>query len=359
MYYNQKVDFHSHYLPPTYYRFLEEYEGDPYGFPTKWTEQGHLALMDKLGIAFSFISVSTPNLSSADKETEIKLAHQINIEGAQLVNKHPDKLGLMAALPLPHTKEAVDEARFAIEELKADGFALSTNYAGIYLGNEKYDKLMDYLDSIAAVVAVHPAKPSAVPQDVNEYLPIPAFEFLVDTTRTFSNMVMHNIFEKYPNIKWIFPHGGAFISTLSDRINGFATMFREWMDKPVPIDFKADMKHVYFDLAGFPVSKQIHDLLIDVSVDNLLYGSDAPYTPNIACVSQTGALEKYADLSEDQKNVIFTANAVKLFPRLADILNVGIKGHTVCYTDKPLSVEERANRNIRCFISKVYSKIFK
>lgn len=27
MFYNQKVDFHSHYLSPTYYEYLDKYEG--------------------------------------------------------------------------------------------------------------------------------------------------------------------------------------------------------------------------------------------------------------------------------------------------------------------------------------------
>ena len=77
---------------------------------------------------------------------------------------------------MPHTDAAIKEAKFALDELGADGFGLSTHYAGVYLGDSGYDPLMELLN---------------------------------DTTRTFTNMVMHNIFGRYPNIKWIFPHAGA------------------------------------------------------------------------------------------------------------------------------------------------------
>lgn len=42
----------------------------------------------------------------------------------------------------------------------------------------------------------------------------------------------------------------------------------------IPLDFKADMRHVYFDVAGFPQQKQPRSPLKDVNVENLLYGLD-------------------------------------------------------------------------------------
>lgn len=358
--YTKKIDFHTHFLTETYCRYLDEYEGEtPDAFPTpQWSEESQLKLMDQLGIAFAFLSISSPNLSKAERDTETALVHKINMEGAAIVRNHPDRFGLFAGLPLPHVEESIQEAKFAMEELGADGFGLSTNYAGVYLGDPRYDPLMEYLDSIGAVVAIHPVKPGRLPKGVNPELPIPAMEFLMDTTRTYTFMVTHNIFERYPRIKWIFPHAGAFISILSDRMYGFAMQFRSLLTYPVPMDFKADMRRVYFDMAGFPINKQLHDLLLDVPADNLLYGSDAPYTPTIACIAQTGGLESTSILSDTEKTDMFTRNAVRLFPKLAPILNVDTVGVTVCYKDNPLSRKERFWRGIRTLIAKVYNCIF-
>lgn len=360
MQYTKKIDFHAHFLTETYCRYLEEYEGEaPDDFPTpKWSVKSQLALMDQLGIAFSFLSVSSPNLSKADKETEAGMVRRINQEGAEIVRAHPERFGLFAGLPLPHVEEALAEAAYAFEELKADGLGLSTNYAGVYLGDPKFDPLMEYLNEVGAVVAVHPVKPGRLPKGVNAELPIPAMEFLVDTTRTFTYMVTNDIFERYPKIKWIFPHAGAFISILSDRMYGFAMQFRNHLAHPVPLDFKTDMRRVYFDMAGFPINKQLHDLLLDVSSANLLYGSDAPYTPNIACIAQTGGLETTRILTAGEKDDMFTKNAVRLFPRLAGVLDVSADGPTVCYQEHALTPKERFWRAVRTFISRVYDRIF-
>lgn len=361
MNYNKKVDFHSHYLSETYYKYLDEYEGKtPDCFPTpKWSAKTHLQLMDKLGIGFAFLSVSSPNLSRASQSIEAEMVHKINLEGTDLVQEHPDRFGLFASLPLPHVEDSIAEAQFALEKLKADGFGLSTNYAGVYLGDPEYDHLMEYLNRVGAVVAIHPVKPSSLPKNVNRDLPIPAMEFFMDTTRTFSNMVLHNIFERFPNIKWIFPHAGAFISILSDRMDAFAMQFRSTLKTPVPCDFKRDMKHVYFDLAGFPLNKQLHDLLLDVPITNLLYGSDMPYTPSLACIAQTGGLESAPGISAEDEQKIFDENAVALIPRLAPIIGVAPPEHkTVCYQDNPLHFSEKVNRAIRTLIAKVYPLLF-
>lgn len=155
-----------------------------------------------------------------------------------------------------------------------------------------------------------------------------------------------------------FSHAGAFISILSDRVYGFAMQFHSRLAPPVPLDFKADMRRVYFDMAGFPINKQLHDLLLDVPVSNLLYGSDSPYTPTIACVAQTGGLEATPILTDIDRAKMFTENAVRLFPRLSELTAVPATGGTVCYRDNPLSGKERFWRTVRIFISRIYDRIF-
>jgi len=357
---NKKVDFHSHFLSETYYEYLNKYEGpEPDSFPTpKWDIESHIAQMDKLGIAFSLISVSSPNLSGADQTTEVEMVHKINLEGKEYVDAYPDRLGLFASLPLPHVKESIEEARFALDELKADGFGLSTHYAGKYLGDPGYDELMEFLSSRKAVIAVHPVKPSAVPAGMNENVPIPAMEFFMDTTRTFLYMVTNNLFERFPDIRWIFPHAGAFLSILSDRMGGFAVVMKQ-KQPDLPLDFKNDMKHVYFDAAGFCLQKQLSGLLKDVSADNLLYGSDAPYTPNLACMALSGGLEKFGGMSDEDKGKMFYGNAVSLIPRLQDILGETGTDGTVCYADKGLTFSDKIGRVGRKAIAHLYGKVFK
>ena len=356
----KKVDFHSHFLSPTYYQYLKEYEAErPDRFETPdWSLESHLKQMDRLGIAFSFISVSSPNLSGAPEEVEVRLVRQINQEGAGYARSEPKRIGLYASLPLPHVEASIREAEYAIRELGAFGFGLSTNYAGTYLGDPKYDALLEYLNGISAVIAVHPAAAPVEPE-VNKTVPIPAMEFLVETTRTFMNMEMHDIFSRYPAIRWIFPHAGSFLPILSDRINGFSVIMRH--DNPgLALNFKEDMRHVYFDCAGFPLQKQLHALLKDVTTENLVYGSDVPYTPMLGCLALSGGLETLAGLSDTDRQRIFYGNALALHPQLAELLELpSTMAHTVNYAENPLSLRNRLQQLPRAVISKLYGKLFK
>lgn len=330
MNYPKKIDFQSHYLPPAYYEFLES-EGldDPDGFPTpEWDIDEQLENMETLGIEFAFMELSSPGLYSKDKEKTLRYARRINEEGAQLVRQHPERLGFLATLPLPYINESIVEAKYAFDTLGADGIGLLTNSGGVYLGDSRYDGLMQELDRRGALVVMHPTAPAVSVPNVCEDLSMPTMEYFFETTRTFSNMVLKDTFDHFPNIKWIIPHAGAFLGVLAERFEAFALMLR-FSDLDRRADIMEDMRHVYFDVAGFSEPKQIEALLKTVDASYLLYGSDTPYTEITACIGQTNALENTDKLTNLQRQMIFTDNALELIPRLKK-LNAFNGGNASC-----------------------------
>lgn len=130
---------------------------------------------------------------------------------------------------------------------------------------------MEKLNEQQAIVTIHPTEATVIPNEVCEGLPIPAMEFFMDTTRTFVNMSQKKIFQRYPDIKWIVPHAGAFLPILSDRIQAFRELSGN------KSSFFDDLKQVYFDVAGFAEPKFLEMLLRVAPAENLLYGS-ATYT---------------------------------------------------------------------------------
>ncbi len=110
--------------------------------------------------------------------------------------------------------------------LHADGVGLMTNYGGVYLGDRRLDELMAELDGRGALTVMHPTQPAVMVPDVNEEIPLPAFEYFAETTRAFLNMAQNDTFTLYPNIRWVVPHVGAFLSILADRFESFALMLR-------------------------------------------------------------------------------------------------------------------------------------
>ncbi len=316
MRFQNKIDFQAHYLPKAYYDFLEE-EGlyCPDGFPTpEWDEEFQQEAMRELGISYALLSVSSPGVYTGNKFRSRELARRINEEGAEIVARSQGRLGFLATLPLPHVHSSIFEVRHCLDELHAAGVGLMTNYGGVYLGDHRLDELMEELDGRGALAVMHPTQPAVMQPNVNEEIPVPAFEYFVETTRTFINMVQNDTFTRYPDIRWVIPHGGAFLSVLADRFESFALMLR-FADPDRRADIMEDMAHVYYDMAGFSEQKQLEMLLRNVGADHLLYGSDTPYTDLSACIGQAEALENTEKITEQQKQMLFTDNALALLNR--------------------------------------------
>lgn len=319
MKFQRKIDFQAHYLPPSYYDFLAE-EGlfCPDGFPTpQWDEAWQQEMMGELGIAYALLSVSSPSLWTKDPARTRTLARKVNDEGAEIVSRAPGNLGFLATLPLPEVSAVIDEARRCLDTLHAGGVGLMTNYGGVYLGDRSLDPILAELNGRGALAVLHPTKPAVTVPNVNQEIPVPVFEYFVETTRTFLNLVQNDTFARYPDIRWVIPHAGAFLPILADRFESFALMLR-FADPDRRVDILADMAHVYYDLAGFSEPKQLAMLLRNVDETHLLYGSDTPYTDISACVGQAEALEETPKLTERQKALLFTENALTLLPDLKE-----------------------------------------
>ena len=209
MIYQQKVDFQAHYLPKVYYDFLEE-EGlyCPDGFPApEWDEAWQQETMTELCISYALLSISSPSVFTGNKFRSRELARKINEEGAQIVSHAPGNLGFLATLPLPLVHSSIFEARCCLDELHADGVGLMTNYGGVYLGDRRLDELMAELDGRGALDVMHPTQPAVMVPDVNEEIPVPAFEYFVETTRTFLNMAQNETFTTPNMLAFVVPAG--------------------------------------------------------------------------------------------------------------------------------------------------------
>jgi predicted TIM-barrel fold metal-dependent hydrolase len=137
-----KVDVHAHFLPADYREaLLANGHERPDGFPIlpEWSPEGHLEVLDRLGIGTAMLSVSSPGVALG--EDAAAWARSVNETGAATVRAHPDRFGLLASLPLPDVDAALAELRHAFDRLGADGIALLTNVDGVYLGDERYEPL--------------------------------------------------------------------------------------------------------------------------------------------------------------------------------------------------------------------------
>ncbi len=314
-----RIDVHAHYVPD-FYREAAVAAGHehPDGIPAfpDWNPAMAIELMDKVGIATAMLSVSSPGVHFGDDAAARDLARSVNEAGAELVKAHPGRFGLFASLPLPDVEGSLAEIAHAFDELNADGVVLMTNTDGVYPADPKLDAVMAELDRRNAVIFLHPTSPCCgCGQGEAMPYPRPMLEFMFETTRCVADLVLLGTFEKYRNLRLIVPHAGAALPVLADRLQVFGAFMVAGRDGQ-HVDVLRQLKRFYYDVAGFPLPRQLAALRTFADPAHLFYGSDWPFTPGFVVEGLIKEMSQYLSDNPDLADGIARANAEALFPRL-------------------------------------------
>jgi 6-methylsalicylate decarboxylase len=308
------IDVHAHYVPDGYRAaLLANGHEHPDGFAQvpPWSATEHVAAMDRLGIATSLLSISSPGVHLGDAATTPDLTREVNEAGRRAVVDHPGRFGLFASLPLPDVDAAVAEIAYCRDQLDVAGFVLLTNVDGAYLGDRAFAPVFRELDRHRARVFIHPTSPPCWERTSFDR-PRPMIEFLFDTTRAVVDLVLTGVVVRHPDIEFIVPHAGATLPMVADRVQMFAAV----LGIDPAVDVAHDVGRLHFDLAGFPVPRQLDALLTITTLEHLHYGSDYPFTPEFVVTMTRDRLAQAGDppgslLSALQKNT------TRLFPSLS------------------------------------------
>jgi predicted TIM-barrel fold metal-dependent hydrolase/quinol monooxygenase YgiN len=310
------IDMHSHIITPEFVSSLER-EGRlmDEGFPLpKYNIESHLRWMDEAGVQTSVLTLAAPQPSSAE------VVRQNNELAARIKRDYPGRFLFCAALPLPDVSKAIREAIYALDTLKADGIKLATNVGGQYLGSPELDTLFSVLNERRAVVILHPHRPEPVNRHVMQQTPLAMQEYLSETTRAVSNMISRNVLARYNNIKVVVPHCGAYLPLAIPRMKSLTPVMQA--NKMVgEIDYEANPRTLYYDLAGAHSPETIRMLLTITTPNHLLYGSDYPYVAPQVLTQSLSRMKQYLSDEYDLaafKEMILWKNAKWLFDQTGE-----------------------------------------
>ncbi len=311
------IDVHAHYLPETYRAALvENGHSQPDGFPQipTWSAEEHVAAMDRLGIATSLLSISSPGVHLGDEAATRDRAREVNEAGRRAVVDHPGRFGLFASLPLPDIDAAMAEIAYCCDTFDVAGFAVLTNIGGTYLGDPAFAPVFEELDRRGARLFIHPTSPVCWEQ-TSLGRPRPMLEFFFETTRTVVDLVLNGTVARHSGIEFLIPHAGATLPMVADRVSAFSLL----LDVDPAVEVLRDIGRLHFDLAGFPVPRQLDALLTLTTLEHLHYGSDYPFTPEFAAAMAGDRLAKVAEVGEPPGSLLDTlrANTEHLFPSLS------------------------------------------
>ncbi|HSU87957.1 MAG TPA: amidohydrolase family protein, partial [Terriglobia bacterium] len=206
-----KINIHHHLTAPAYVKFLTD--NKVRDFPNRSVAEG-LEDMDKAGIATAFTSIIGPGLWFGSVQDTRRLARECNDFAAKLMSDYPGRFGLFASLPLPDIDGSLKEIEYAYETLKADGIYLFTNfgqtplYGDKYLGDPMLAPIYEELNRRKAIVYTHP-KDNYCCRDVIPGVGSATIEYGTDTTRAIQSLLTSGTAAKYPEVRFIFSHGGG------------------------------------------------------------------------------------------------------------------------------------------------------
>jgi len=310
------IDVHHHLVPDFYRKALTTLNiKTAGGFPLPaWNPLQSQSLMDNVGIGTAILSISSPGVHFGDDAVARDISRQCNEYSAEVISDNPVRFGAFAVLPLPDVNGSLKEAEYALDTLKLDGVVmLASQSDGTFLGDNKYNDLLAELDKRKTVVFIHPTThPTSKELQLN--IPEAIIEFPFDTSRAAFNLVWTGTAARYSNIRYILSHAGGTVPFLAWRFSLLEYDYR--FKKRAPLGAMAYLKRFYYDLALSANPYALRSLQELVGPEQVLYGSDHPFATPYLVGSSIDFIKKFDGYSNEDRDLIFCSNALKLFPRL-------------------------------------------
>jgi 6-methylsalicylate decarboxylase len=309
-----RIDVHHHILPPVYMqrardRILEISDRD-HSRLLDWTPASAVEEMDKAGISTAITSLGLPGVWFGGSKAARALSRECNEFAAKMCRNFPGRFGFFAAVPLPDQEGSLREAEYALDMLKADGIALVSSYDNKWPGDSTFTPVFEELNRRKAVVFIHPAVPGCS-DHLMPGIPASTIEFLFDTTRAITSLLVNGTFSRFPDIRFIFCHAGGTTPMVAARTSAFIQRHKEIADR-LPNGVGFELRKLYYDIANSTNPSAMAALMNLVPTSQILFGTDFPYVP--AEVTATG-VDRF-ELSAADLQAINRENAWRLFSRL-------------------------------------------
>jgi len=287
------VDFHTHFYSTLYLTALEGAESTEVwrrahdnrlicrwrGGVTLTVPQPHpgvnerLEMMDKLGIATQVLSIPAPSVDFLSPPEAANLSRQLNEGLANICRDHPSRFGALAAIPMRDTDLALTALEDGIQELRLDGIMVLTNIAGMPLDDDRLEPIWQAANDWRLLVYVHPTIPND--QNVDDYGLAMAVGFLGETTLGVSRLAYSGLFQRFPDIRWVFSHLGGTLPFILPRIDNYYRRHPEMKEvlHRAPSEY---IREQIFDTASTH-PPAIECAVQSLGAERLIFGSDYPH----------------------------------------------------------------------------------
>jgi aminocarboxymuconate-semialdehyde decarboxylase len=289
------TDIHCHYVPDEFFRFaagrsefaikVKRREGDDidldirgmhFGLNTTFFDiDRQRERMQRDGVERAILSLATPFIDyHLDAAIAIEAAQVFNDALSATIASDREHFGGWALLPMQDPQAAAEELRRCVRDHGFLGGHIASNVRGVYLHDAQFEPIFRAAVDLNVPLFVHPADPLGKDRTRDYELTIVA-GYLFDNTINILKMICSGFLDRWPTLKLVCAHAGAFSPVLRAR------MQREVDTNPqlsgtltMPVgDY---LRRLYFDSICFEpaILRYVADV---VPVEHLFLGSDSPF----------------------------------------------------------------------------------
>jgi predicted TIM-barrel fold metal-dependent hydrolase len=301
-----RIDVHCHFSSPGFIAAIKARNTGQLPL-MNWTPARTLEDMDRDGVATSMVSTSEPSVWFGDNDAARGLARECNEYGARLMADHPGRFGVFATLPLPDVDGALREIEYAFDTLKADGACFMSSYQGKYLGDPAFTPIMQELNRRRAVVYTHPVRAECCVNLLPNGRAL-GITLSTDTTLTIASVLFSGTAARFPDIRYIWSHGGGTMPYITGRFGVNA----DAKTAELPNGVLHEIQKFYYDTAQAFNDYTLPTFTKLVPLSHMLFGTDYPFA---RADTVTAGLSGFG-FSPAAQRAIERDNALELFPRL-------------------------------------------
>tara|TARA_B100000749_G_scaffold280223_1_gene275451 strand:- start:159206 stop:160225 length:1020 start_codon:yes stop_codon:yes gene_type:complete len=326
-----KIDIHTHILPPEIPNWKDKFGYGGFIQLNHDCEACHANMVDDSGKFFRKIKdncfEAEPRLKECDEHgvgVQVLstvpvmfnywakpndgwvISQYLNDHIASMVQKHPKRFVGLGTLPMQAPELAIKELERCKTELGLVGVEIGTHINDWNLSHERVFPVLEACEKLGMCVFVHPWDMMGKERMPEYWLPwlvgMPA-----ESSLAICSLIFGGVFERLPNLKVAFAHGGgSFPSTIGRIEHGF-NMRPDLCAKDNAKSPKSYLGKFYLD--SLTHSPEVLRYIIDlIGVDKVCLGSDYPFP--LGEVKPGELIESMSDLSLADKEALLHGSAL-------------------------------------------------
>jgi len=307
------IDAFTHIYPQGYLDFLRRLNLSTRveDFPKLCDVQAKIDDMDRHQIHRQVLTLSTPalNMFGPAETKQAREAARIANDGiAEVTTRRPERFIGVATLPMMDVDDALSEFDRATGSLGLKGVQIFSHVNERPIDDPRFFPLYDRIVERDVPILLHP-----VGGDYNErtrdYMLWLMIGWPFETSVAMARLVYSGVLEKYPRLKIVTHHLGAFIPYLASRIADVSRTLEKSGGSRLHSPALTYFKQFYGDTAVHGHKAALAEGYDFFGPDRILFGSDYPFVPLEETVESVGAW----NLSAEDREKILGGNARTLF----------------------------------------------